>query len=134
MSTPERSSVRLIAVENLGGSQVAVVEETPHGDLAVGMSAGKPFAVSNRCRHLFASLGKGQVVECGYLQRPWHEARYDVVTGKMGRGPLSAFPVGPREVAIWLAGSPLRGRARGEPCHLPPRCCRSSTNELRVSV
>src|SRR5271170_5925039 len=123
MSTPERSSVRLIAVENLGGSQVAVVEQTPHGALAVGMSAGKPFAVSNRCRHLFASLGEGQVVENAYLQCPWHAARYDVVTGRMARGPqgafkplagavkatagaraLKTFPVEVRDGAIWLVG------------------------------
>src|SRR5271157_2709384 len=91
MSTPEQSAVRLIAVEELGSSHVAVVEETPHGALAVGMSAGKPFAVSNRCRHLFASLGNGQVFENAYLQCPWHAARYDVVTGKMVRGPQGAF-------------------------------------------
>jgi 3-phenylpropionate/trans-cinnamate dioxygenase ferredoxin subunit len=123
VSTPEQSAVRLIAVEDLGSSQVAVVEETPHGALAVGMSAGKPFAVSNRCRHLFASLGKGQVVEDAYLQCPWHAARYDVVTGKMVRGPqgafkplagavkatagaraLKTFPVEVRDGAIWLVG------------------------------
>ncbi len=121
MSTPEQSAVRLVAVEDLGSSRVAVVEETPHGALAVGMSAGKPFAVSNRCRHLFASLGKGQVVEGAYLQCPWHAARYDVVTGKMVRGPqgafkplagavkattgahaLKTFPVEVRDGAIWL--------------------------------
>jgi 3-phenylpropionate/trans-cinnamate dioxygenase ferredoxin component len=121
MSPPEHSGVRLIAVEDLGSPQVAVVEETPHGALAVGMSAGKPFAVSNRCRHLFASLGKGQVVESGYLQCPWHAARYDVITGKMVRGPqgafkplagavkatagarpLKTFPVEVRDGAIWL--------------------------------
>ena len=123
MSTPAQSAVRLIAVEDLGSSQVAVVEETPHGTLAVGISAGKPFAVSNRCRHLFASLGEGKVVENAYLQCPWHAARYDVVTGKMVRGPqgafkplagavkatagaraLKTFPVEVRDGAIWLVG------------------------------
>jgi nitrite reductase/ring-hydroxylating ferredoxin subunit len=59
MSTSERSGTRLVTVADLGASQVTVVENTPHGALAVGISAGKPFAVSNRCRHLFASLGKG---------------------------------------------------------------------------
>jgi len=123
VSTPAQSAVRLIAVEDLGSSQVAVVEETPHGTLAVGISAGKPFAVSNRCRHLFASLGEGKVVENAYLQCPWHAARYDVVTGKMVRGPqgafkplagavkatagaraLKTFPVEVRDGAIWLVG------------------------------
>jgi 3-phenylpropionate/trans-cinnamate dioxygenase ferredoxin component len=123
VSTVEPSAVRLVAVEDLGGSQVAVVEETPHGALAVGISAGKPFAVSNRCRHLFASLGNGQVTVDGCLQCPWHAALYDVDTGKMVRGPqgvfkplagaikatagaraLKTFPVEVRDRAIWLAG------------------------------
>lgn len=123
MSTSEQSAARLITVEDLGSSQVAVVEETPHGALAVGISAGKPFAVSNRCRHLFASLGKGHVTENGCLQCPWHAALYDVGTGKMVRGPqgafkslagavkatagarsLKTFPVEVRDGAIWLVG------------------------------
>jgi 3-phenylpropionate/trans-cinnamate dioxygenase ferredoxin subunit len=123
VSTLEESATRLIAVDDLGASQVAVVEQTPHGALAVGVSAGKPFAVSNRCRHLFASLGKGHVTENGCLQCPWHAALYDVVTGKMVRGPqgafkplagavkattgarsLKTFPVDLRDGAIWLVG------------------------------
>ena len=123
MSTSEQSAGRLIAVEDLGASQVAVVEETPHGALAVGISAGEPFAVSNRCRHLFASLGRGQVTDDGCLQCPWHAALYDVVTGKMVRGPqgafkplagavkatagarsLKTFAVELRDGAIWLVG------------------------------
>jgi nitrite reductase/ring-hydroxylating ferredoxin subunit len=59
--------------------------------LAVGISAGKPFAVSNRCRHLFASLGKGRVTGDGCLQCPWRAALYDVGTGAMVRGPQGAF-------------------------------------------
>jgi 3-phenylpropionate/trans-cinnamate dioxygenase ferredoxin component len=123
VTTSERSAARLVAVDDLGASQVAVVDETPHGALAVGMSAGKPFAVSNRCRHLFASLGKGQVTEDGCLECPWHGARYEVGTGKMVRGPqgafkplagavkattgavpLKTFPVEVRDGAIWLVG------------------------------
>lgn len=121
MSASSQPPVRLVAVEELGDSQVTVVEQTPHGDLAVGMSAGKPFAVSNRCRHLFASLGKGHVAEDGCLECPWHAARYDVASGKMMRGPqgafkplagvvkattggraLKTFPVELRDGAIWL--------------------------------
>jgi 3-phenylpropionate/trans-cinnamate dioxygenase ferredoxin subunit len=123
VTTSERSAARLVAVNDLGASQVVVVDETPHGALAVGMSADKPFAVSNRCRHLFASLGKGQVAEDGCLECPWHGARYDVGTGKMVRGPqgafkplagtvkattgavpLKTFPVEVRDGAIWLVG------------------------------
>ena len=119
----ENPGVRLVTVEDLGASQVTVVETTPHGPLAVGMSAGKPFAVSNRCRHLFASLGQGRVTEDGCLQCPWHAALYDVDSGKMVRGPQGAFrplagavkatagaralktyPVEVRDGAIWLLG------------------------------
>ena len=89
--------------------------------LPLAFSAGKPFAVSNRCRHLFASLGKGRVTDDGCLQCPWHAALYDVGTGKMVRGPqgafkplagavkatagarpLKRFPVELRDDAIWL--------------------------------
>jgi 3-phenylpropionate/trans-cinnamate dioxygenase ferredoxin component len=123
VTTSERSAARLVAVDDLGASQVAVVDETTHGALAVGISAGRPFAVSNRCRHLFASLGDGQVSEDGCLECPWHGARYDVGTGKMVRGPqgafkplagavkattgampLKTFPVELRDGAIWLLG------------------------------
>ena len=123
MSTSEQSAVRLVAVDDLGDSQVTVVEDTPHGTVAVGISEGKPFAVSNRCRHLFASLGEGRVTTEGCLECPWHAARYDVKTGKMVRGPqgafkplagvikatagsiaLKTFPVELRDGAIWLVG------------------------------
>ena len=121
MSTSERGAVRLIAVDDLGSSQVAIVQDTPHGALAVGMSGGHPFALSNRCRHLYAELGKGCVTDDGCLECPWHGARYDVATGKMVRGPqglfkplagavkatsgaraLKTFPVEMRDGAIWL--------------------------------
>ena len=123
MTTLEQSSARLVAVDDLGASQVVVVEKTPHGALAVGISAGRPFAVSNRCRHLFAPLGKGRVTDDGCLQCPWHAALYDVGTGAMVRGPqgafkplagavkattgarsLKTFPVEVRDGAIWLVG------------------------------
>lgn len=118
-----QSATRLLALEDLDASQVAVVEETPYGALAVGISAGKPFAVSNRCRHLFASLGSGRVTSEGCLECPRHAALYDVDTGEMVRGPqgafkplagavkattgarsLKRFPVEVRDGAIWLVG------------------------------
>jgi nitrite reductase/ring-hydroxylating ferredoxin subunit len=123
VTTFEQSTARLVAVDDLGASQVVVVEKTPRGALAVGLSAGRPFAVSNRCRHLFASLGKGRVTDDGCLQCPRHAALYDVGTGAMVRGPqgafkplagavkattgaraLKTFPVEVRDGAIWLVG------------------------------
>ncbi len=113
--------MRLIGVDELDETQVAVVSDTPHGDLAVGISNGRPFAVSNRCRHLFASLGKGDVTDDGRLRCPSHSALYDVVSGKMlvgpqgvfkplagpvkatvGSRPLKVYPVEIRDDAIWL--------------------------------
>jgi 3-phenylpropionate/trans-cinnamate dioxygenase ferredoxin component len=121
VGTSEQSATRLAAVADLGDSQVTVVEDTPHGTLAVGISGGKPFATSNRCRHLFASLGEGHVTEEGCLECPWHASLYDVSSGKMVRGPQGAFkplaglvkattgaiplktyPVELRDDAIWL--------------------------------
>jgi nitrite reductase/ring-hydroxylating ferredoxin subunit len=97
--------------------------KTQHGALAVGISAGKPFAVSNLCRHLFAPLGKGRVTDDGCPQCPWHAALYDVSTGAIVRGPqgafkpsagtvkattgarsLTTFPVKVRDGAVWLVG------------------------------
>lgn len=117
------SSQRLVTVDGLAESSVCVVEKTPHGTLAVGISNGEPFAVSNRCRHLLASLGDGHVADDGCLECPWHGARFDVKSGKMTRGPQGAFkplagavrattgarslkthPVEVREGAIWLTG------------------------------
>jgi nitrite reductase/ring-hydroxylating ferredoxin subunit len=111
---------KLVSVEDLGESGVTVVD-TPHGALAVGISGGEPFAVSNRCRHLFARLGDGRVAEDGCLECPWHGARYDVRSGRMTRGPqgvfrpvsgvvkgttgaraLKTYPVELRDGAIWL--------------------------------
>lgn len=102
---------------------MTVVESDAHGTLAVGLSEGQPFAVSNRCRHLLASLGEGRVTEDGCLECPWHHARYDVATGKMTVGPQGAFkpiagaikatagarslrtyPVEIRDGEIWLVG------------------------------
>lgn len=122
MSDATVTPIRLVGVDELGERQVTAVE-TPHGTLAVGISGGQPFAVSNRCRHLFASLGTGRVAEDGELKCPWHAARYDVHTGAMTRGPqgafkplagvvkgttgqrpLKTFPVAVRDGAIWLEG------------------------------
>jgi len=113
--------MKLVALSDLGDRPVTVVRHPEHGDLAVGMSGGEPFAVSNRCRHLRASLGKGCVAEDGTLECPWHRARYDVRTGRMTRGPQGAFrplagavretagrvalgtyPVVVRDGAIWM--------------------------------
>lgn len=89
MAAPTQGT-RLVDVTDLGPSSVTVVKGTPHGDLAVGVSNGQPFAVSNRCRHVFAPLHKGSV-EDDLLTCPWHHAQFDVRSGAMVRGPQGVF-------------------------------------------
>ena len=88
---------RLVSRSELGRSGVVAVQ-TPLGRLAVGMANGEPFAVSDTCRHLFASLGEGRVTRDGCLQCPWHRSRYDVRTGHMVRGPQGLVFLTVREI------------------------------------
>ena len=94
---PQGRLHRLVARSELGRSGVVAVD-TPVGRLAVGLSNGRPFAVSDTCRHLFASLGEGRVLRDGCLQCPWHRSRYDVTTGKMVRGPQGLLFLTVREL------------------------------------
>ena len=116
---------RLVAVADLPPAGVVEVDTDEHGTLAVGVADGRPFAVSNVCRHQFGKLGRGRVRD-GCLECPWHRARYDVRTGVMVEGPkgrifgfkpysktvktvanaafkLTSHPVVVRDSAIWLA-------------------------------
>ena len=61
-----------------------------HEGWAVGNN-GTPFAVSRRCRHLRADLAGGSIDADGCLVCPWHQATYDVATGRMLRGPQGIF-------------------------------------------
>jgi nitrite reductase/ring-hydroxylating ferredoxin subunit len=61
------------------------------GRYAVGNANGQLFAVTRRCRHLGADLANGSIDRAGCLVCPWHGARYDVVTGRMTRGPQGIF-------------------------------------------
>ncbi len=57
------------------------------GQWAVGNRDGELFAVSRRCRHQLGDLSEGTIDADGCLVCPWHQARYDVTTGKMVEGP-----------------------------------------------
>lgn len=61
------------------------------GRYAVGNADGELFAVTRRCRHLRADLANGSIDQEGCLVCPWHGARYDVVSGRMTRGPQGFF-------------------------------------------
>jgi nitrite reductase/ring-hydroxylating ferredoxin subunit len=64
---------------------------TGAGPWAVGNVEGEYFAVTRRCRHLFADLGNGHIAKDGCLVCPWHGSKYDVKTGRMVRGPQGFF-------------------------------------------
>jgi 3-phenylpropionate/trans-cinnamate dioxygenase ferredoxin component len=61
------------------------------GPWAVGNAKGDRFALSRRCRHLYADLAKGTIDKKGCLVCPWHGSRYDVKTGRMVVGPQGWF-------------------------------------------
>ena len=63
---------------------------TGSGDHAVGNN-GEYFAVGRRCRHLRADLAGGSIDADGCLVCPWHQAKYDVRTGQMVRGPQGVY-------------------------------------------
>ena len=64
---------------------------TGAGPYAVGNIGGEFIVVSRRCRHLGADLANGALDEQGRLVCPWHQATYDVHTGRMVRGPQGIF-------------------------------------------
>jgi nitrite reductase/ring-hydroxylating ferredoxin subunit len=73
------------------------------GPWAVGNAAGDRFAVSRRCRHLFADLAGGSIDRNGCLVCPWHGSKYDTKTGRMVRGPQGIFAKIPGLDAAFMA-------------------------------
>ena len=61
------------------------------GPWAVGNVDGELFAVSRRCRHLYADLAGGTIDNDGCLTCPWHGSKYDVDTGRMVVGPRGVY-------------------------------------------
>jgi len=84
------------------------------GRYAVGNSGGVRFAVSRRCRHLRADLADGTIDEQGCLVCPWHHSAYDVMTGRMVRGPQGAFAKVPGLGAFYRALTGVLPLRRGE--------------------
>lgn len=77
--------------------EVGPVSELPPGSVkgvgryAVGNADGERFAVTRRCRHLYADLAKGSIDDDACLTCPWHGSKYDVTTGRMVLGPRGIF-------------------------------------------
>jgi nitrite reductase/ring-hydroxylating ferredoxin subunit len=61
------------------------------GRYAVGNAGGDLFAVTRRCRHLYADLAGGKIDDDGCLVCPWHGAKYNVKTGRMVLGPRGIY-------------------------------------------
>ena len=82
-----------MATEELVGaaSKLPPGKITGVGRWAVGNSKGDYFAVTRRCRHLYADLAGGKIDSKGCLVCPWHGSRYDVKTGRMVLGPQGIF-------------------------------------------
>jgi nitrite reductase/ring-hydroxylating ferredoxin subunit len=80
-----------------GETEVGPASELPPGTVkgagryAVGNAGGELFAVTRRCRHLYADLARGRIDKNGCLVCPWHGSKYDVHTGRMVRGPQGIF-------------------------------------------
>ena len=85
-------------------SRTRVLPDTVTGveGYAVGDN-GEYFAVGRRCRHLRGDLAEGSIDTDGCLVCPWHQAKYDVTTGRMTRGPQGAFAKIPGLDAAYLA-------------------------------
>ena len=63
--------------------RAGLVSDIPPGSVvgagrwAVGNVNGEFFALSRRCRHLFADLAGGKIDRNGCLVCPWHASAYD---------------------------------------------------------
>ena len=90
------STTRIPATEVPPGSV------TGAGEYAVGNN-GEYFAVGRKCRHLRADLAEGTNDADGSLVCPWHQAKYDVSTGAMTRGPQGVFAKIPGLGAAFIA-------------------------------
>ena len=81
-----------MAAKEIGpASELTPGTVTGAGSWAVGNAKGERFAVSRRCRHLYADLANGSIDSKGCLVCPWHGSKYDVNTGHMVRGPQGIF-------------------------------------------
>jgi len=99
--------------ESVAASEVPVGSVTGVGKYAVGNN-GDYFAVSRRCRHLRADLADGTIDTDGCLVCPWHQAKYDVTTGQMVRGPQGVFAKIPGLDAAFIALTKVFPLTRGK--------------------
>jgi nitrite reductase/ring-hydroxylating ferredoxin subunit len=87
---------------------------TGAGKWAVGNAKDDLFAVTRRCRHLYADLAQGSIDAKGCLVCPWHGSRYDVKTGRMVRGPQGVFAKIPGLGQMFMALTKVLPLGRGK--------------------
>lgn len=92
-----------MSTERIPASDVPPGSVTGVGGYAVGNNGGDYFAVSRKCRHFRADLAEGSIDADGCLVCPWHQAKYDVTTGEMTRGPQGVFAKMPGLGAAFIA-------------------------------
>jgi 3-phenylpropionate/trans-cinnamate dioxygenase ferredoxin component len=83
------------------------------GRYAVGNAGGELFAVTRRCRHLYADLARGKIDKDNCLVCPWHASKYDVKTGRMLRGPQGVFAKIPGLDAAYMGLTKVLPLGRG---------------------
>jgi nitrite reductase/ring-hydroxylating ferredoxin subunit len=84
------------------------------GRYAVGNADGELFAVTRRCRHLYADLSRGRIDNDGCLICPWHASKYNVKTGRMLRGPQGFFARIPGLDAAYIGLTKVLPLGRGK--------------------
>ena len=84
------------------------------GPFAVGNADDELFALTRRCRHLYADLANGSIDADGCLVCPWHGSKYDTRTGRMTRGPQGIFAKIPGLDAMFRALTLVLPLGRGE--------------------
>lgn len=87
---------------------------TGAGKWAIGNANDERFAVTRRCRHLYADLANGTIDAKGCLVCPWHGSRYDVKTGRMVRGPQGIYAKIPGLGAAFMALTKVLPLGRGK--------------------
>src|SRR5438105_13869734 len=87
-----------MATEELVGaaSKLPPGKITGVGRWAVGNSKGDYFAVTRRCRHLYADLAGGTIDSKGCLVCPWHGSRLRREDGADGARPAGHLCEDPR--------------------------------------
>ena len=86
---------------------------TGAGPYAVCNVGGEFVAVSRRCRHFGADLAGGKLDDESRLVCPWHQAAYDVHSGRMVRGPQGVFAKVPGLGAAYKALTSVLPLRRG---------------------